>query len=129
MSRSVLLPPAEVTGRPPGAVCELARNPVVPVADYGDVADLAAGAYRLAVHVHLDGRVAGHHVDVAVVDVIVVAAEHVGHHGNRGGRRRGAERQVQNGPQVLLELRGTRALDGPVTAVVRAHGELVDQQP
>ena len=59
----------------------------------------------------------------------VVAAEHVDHHGGRGQGRGGAQRQVQHGPQVLLELRGQRALDGPVAAVVRPHGDLVDQQP
>ena len=68
-------------------------------------------------------------MDVPVVDVPVVAAEHVRHRGGRGGQRGRAERQVEHGPQVLLELRGPRPLDGPVPAVVRAHRELVDQQP
>ena len=68
-------------------------------------------------------------MDVPVVDVRVVAAEHVDHHRGRGGHGRGAERQVEHGPQVLLELGGARPVDGPVAGVVRAHRELVDQQP
>ena len=39
-----------------------------------------------------------------------------------------AQRVVEHGPQVLLELRGPGALDGPVAGVVRPHRQLVDQQ-
>ena len=41
----------------------------------------------------------------------------------------GAERVVEHGAQVLLELGRARALDRPVRRVVRAHRELVHQQP
>ena len=44
-----------------------------------------------------------------------------------GARGRGvAERQVEHGAQVLLELAGDGAVHRPVAAVVRAHRELVD---
>src|SRR5580658_9672111 len=89
----------------------------------GDVADLAAGADRLAVHVDLDGGVGGHDVDVAVVDIAVVAAEDVGHGGNRDGELRRAKRQVEDGPQVLLELRA-RPPARPGSAPVPARARL-----
>ena len=57
-----------------------------------------------------------------------IAAEDVRHGGSGDGQGGRAERQVEDGPQVLLELGGPRALNGPVPAVVRAHGQLVDQQ-
>ena len=38
-----------------------------------------------------------------------------------------AEREVEHGAQVLLELAGGGAVDRPVPAVVRAHGELVHE--
>ena len=37
--------------------------------------------------------------------------------------------QVEDGPQVLLELARHRAVDGPVAGVVRPHRELVDEHP
>ena len=40
-----------------------------------------------------------------------------------------AERPAQDGPQVLLELAGRRALDRPVTGVVDPRCELVGEQP
>jgi hypothetical protein len=54
------------------------------------------------------------------------AAEHVDHDDDGSGHRRRAEGVVEDGAQVLLELAGDGALDGPVAGVVRAHGELVD---
>ena len=48
----------------------------------------------------------------------------------QGARGRGrAQRQVEHGAQVVLELRGDRAVLGPVAGVVRPHRELVDQHP
>ena len=47
-------------------------------------------------------------------------------------RSRGAgepERQVEHRAQVVLELAGHRAVLGPVAGVVRAHRQLVDQDP
>src|SRR5260370_239210 len=81
------------------------------VGEGGDVPDLATGSYVLAVEVDLDARIVSHHVDVAGVDVRVAATQHVGHHDVRRGGRGDAERQVEHGPQVLLELGGTRTLD------------------
>src|SRR6202020_2918211 len=97
------------------------------VTEHGDVADLAAGPDGLAVQVHLYSRVERHHVHVLVVDVRVGAAEQVGHHRVGHGHGGGAQRQVEHGPQVLLELGGGGAVHGPVPRVVRAHGQLVDQ--
>ena len=119
--------------RGPSAGSRRAAGPVAQllgvVAEHGHVADLAAGPDVLAVQVDLHARVERHHVHVLVVDVRVGAAEQVGHHRVRRGHGGGAERQVEHGPQVLLELRGGGAVDGPVAGVVRAHGQLVDQQP
>ena len=56
----------------------------------------------------------------------MVAAEHVDHHRPRRPGPRVAERQVEDGAQVLLELARHGAVDAPVTAVVRAHRQLVD---
>src|SRR3569833_3099935 len=97
------------------------------VAERGHVPDLAAWTDLLAVEVHLHARVVRHHVDVARIDLGIVAAEDVGHHRVRRGRPRVAQRKVEHRAQVLFELRGARALDRPVPGVVRAHGQLVDQ--
>ena len=56
-------------------------------------------------------------------------AEHVAHHGERRDRVGATERVVQHRPQVLLELAGHRPVHRPVAGVVRAHGQLVDDQP
>ena len=45
----------------------------------------------------------------------------------RRARARVAEREVEDGAHVVGELRGDRAVLGPVAGVVRAHGQLVDQ--
>ena len=59
---------------------------------------------------------------------VVRSAEHVRHDHHGRGHRGRAERVVQHRAQVLLELRGARALDRPVGRVVRTHRQLVDQQ-
>jgi hypothetical protein len=98
------------------------------------VAELAAGALALAVPVQLHVRPVRHQVVHPLVEgragpalLAGAPAEHVGHHHDRRGHRRGAQRVVEDGAQVLLELAGPRALDGPVPGVVRPHRELVDQ--
>ena len=49
-------------------------------------------------------------------------------HGAVAGRARRAERHPENRPQVVLELAGGAALDGPVAGVVYARGHLVGDQ-
>src|SRR3954447_27063504 len=106
--------------RPRAHVCSI-------VADGRDVPDLSPWAHVLAVHVDPHAGVVGEAVEVAGVHLGDLATEHV-RHGDPGGGHPGlAERQVQHRTQVLLELAGAGPLDGPVTAVVRAHGQLVDQ--
>src|SRR5215212_6922774 len=82
-----------------------------------DMADLAAGPQLLAVEVHTELRVAGHRVRVAVVEpshVLPRPAEDVDHHRPWRPWRRRAERQVEDGAQVVLELAGHRAVLAPV---------------
>ena len=43
--------------------------------------------------------------------------------------RRRAERPAGDGADVLLELRGLRAVDRPVAGIVHARRDLVDDQP
>src|SRR5438477_10868902 len=50
-------------------------------------------------------------------------------HGAVPERSRGAERQVEDGAQVILELTGGGALDGPVSGVVHARRHLVGDEP
>ena len=57
----------------------------------------------------------------------MLAAQDVGHHRPRRPGARVAQRQVEHGPQVLLELAGDGAVHRPVAAVVRPHGQLVDE--
>src|SRR3712207_9594548 len=91
------------------------------LAQGGHVAELPAATLPLAVPVQLHVRPVRHEV----VDPLVQAwtgpplvgggpAEHVGHDDDRRGHRRGAQRVVEDGAQVLLELAGPRALDGPL---------------
>src|SRR5689334_16795895 len=50
------------------------------------------------------------------------------HHGSAAHQASKAGRQIADRADVLLELRGDRAFDGPVTAVVDARGNLVDHR-
>ena len=93
------------------------------------VAQLAAGTRLLAVHVDLDGRIVREHVEVRVIEVCVVRAQHVHHRGERGQRRGIAQRQVEDRAQVLLELARDGPVLRPVAGVVRAHRQLVDEVP
>ena len=112
----------QVAGGVPGATQD-----VVDIrADAGDVADLPAGHDGLAVEVDARGAVAGEHVLERAGEVGLRAAEHVAHHGDVVAQLGRAERQVEHGTDVVLELAGDRAVDGPVAGVVRAHGQLVD---
>src|SRR3954451_5867337 len=110
-------------GGVPGTLSHLVSIP----AQGRDVTHLSPWAYLFAVHVDPHPRVVREAVQVAGVHVAVVAAQDVGHHDVWRGHRGVTEGKVEHGAQVLLELAGSRALDGPVPAVVRAHGELVDE--
>src|SRR3954468_5845906 len=86
------------------------------------MAHLAAGAgFAFAVEMEVDatfGDEFGPALDVAADEVL--------HHRVAAGEAGDARRQAANGADVLLELRGDRALDGPVAAVVDAGRDLVD---
>src|SRR5256884_4349393 len=86
--------------------------------DHGAVTHLAPGPRLLAVVVQVhplegqQGCACGHLPDE--ID-----------HGAVPERSRGAERQVEDGTQVILELTGGGALDGPLSGVVHARRHLV----
>ena len=99
------------------------------IADDIDVANLAARLVVLAIKVDLRLWVALHDFADALRHGhlrILLSTQHIGHDCNRRQRRGGAERQVQHGAQVLLELRGHATILGPVAGVVWAHRQLVD---
>jgi hypothetical protein len=95
------------------------------VAQRGDVAELAPVPGRLAVQVHVrTGH--GQRVRQRRRRDRVAATDDVDRRDRRRAQLRRAERPVEHRAQVLLELRGLGALDRPVPGVVRAQGELVD---
>ena len=77
---------------------------------------------------NLQPRVAREHVPIGGVEVADVASEDVHHHRVGGASPRVAEGEIEDGPQVILELARDGALDCPVTGVVRPHREFVDEQ-
>src|SRR5579872_109184 len=87
----------------------------------GDVSDLPAGARRLAVKMQVRAR------DLQNAFGGRRRTEHVPHrrHAARGRR---SERQARNRPEVILELAGFGALDGPVARVVDARRNLIHEQ-
>ena len=98
--------------------------------DDGDVAELAARAHLFAVEVDFRsvppgfiGRGEG------TRGLVVGGTQQVDHDGVgiRCAQVGRAEWQVQDGAQVLLELAGDGPIDGPVSGVVGAHGQLVDE--
>ena len=113
-----------------GSIVGNAAGLINVVADDVDVPDFASCLVFLAVEVNLGLWVAFHNFADAVWHRhtgILLRAEDVGHDRNRGQRLSGAERQVQHGPQMLLELGGHAPVLCPVSGVVRAHGQLVDR--
>src|SRR3954471_9146318 len=88
------------------------------------MAHLAAGAgFAFAVEMEVDatfGDEFGPALDVAADEVL--------HHRVAAGEAGDARRQAADGADVLLELRGDRALDGPVAAVVHPRRDLVDDR-
>src|SRR5690606_2842655 len=111
---------SQVSAEPGGRVAGALQGLVEVVAEGVHVSDLAAGPPVLAVQVHLEVRIAGHHVGEPVIEATRVprATEDVDHHGPGRARLRRSQRQVHHGTQVVLELRGDRAVLGPVTGVV-----------
>lgn len=99
------------------------------VPDGGDVAELAAGHGLFAVEVDLgafDGEGLGE--VISRIDELE-SAHHVDGDDGRGGCPGGPEREVEDGTNVVFELGGGGALDGPVSGVVGPGSELVDDQP
>ena len=90
------------------------------------VPDLTARPHLLAVDLDPQPAVPGEAVQQRGRQIADRAPEHVGHHRPAFARTRVAQRQIEHRPQVILELRGVRAVDGPVAGVVRPHGQLVD---
>src|SRR5882762_4601227 len=90
--------------------------------DYGAVAHLAPGPRLLAVVVQVHAlqrqqRCACGHLPDEI------------DHGAVPQRAGGAERQIEDGAQVILELTGGGALDGPVSGVVHARRHLIGDEP
>ena len=88
------------------------------------MAHLPAGPrLALAIEMKMNARLADQPRPVLdfVADQIVHGCRSRGH----GGR---PQRQTANGPDMLLELRGFRAFDRPVTAVVHAGRDFVDHR-
>ena len=113
-----------------GSIVGNAASLINVVADDVNVSDLASSLVILAVEVNLGLWVALHDFANAIWHRhgwILIRTKDVGHDRNRGQRLSGAQRQVQHGPQVLLELGGHAPVLRPVSGVVRAHGQLVDR--
>ena len=85
------------------------------------MAEFAAGARRFAVEMEM--RVA----DGENVGGVGKFADQI-QHGGRSDRVRRAERQTHDGAQMVLELTGERAFDGPVAGVVDARRHFVGEQ-
>src|SRR5262252_3252932 len=121
-----ILSRSQIACRAPGPLSQLVPQRGIP--GHGHVPDLAPRAHLLAVQVHLHTRIGRHHMQVAPVHAGIGTTKDIRHNDLRRDRTGSAQRKVQDGPQVLLELRCRGPLDGPVPAVVRPHGQLVDQQ-
>src|SRR5882672_10065272 len=87
----------------------------------GDVAEFAAGAGGFAVEMEVgvgDGEDFGGFGEFA--DEI--------EHGGMAGESRGAEGHAENGAEMIFELAGDGAFDGPVAGIVDARGHFVGEQ-
>src|SRR5579871_171061 len=93
----------------------------------GEVTHLAAvprGEFSVEVELHAGEGEGGGPVGFAIRPEI---AEEVGH-GRGAMHGGGTKRQSADGAKLLLELAGDAGIHGEVAGVVRARGELVDQQ-
>ena len=94
------------------------------------MADLATRPRLLAVIVHLRGRECRQCRTIALAQRRTGRpAQDVHHHRPAVAASGRPQRQVENRTQVLLELTGRRAVNGPVAGVVRTHRQLIDEQP
>src|SRR6266850_1708925 len=87
----------------------------------GDVAEFAAGAGGLAVEMEVgvgDGEDFGGFGEFA--DEI--------EHGGMAGESRGAEGHAKDGAEMIFELAGDGAFDGPVAGIVDARGHFIGEQ-
>ena len=99
------------------------------VADRRHMADFAAALHILAIQVDLHNRFRSQHNVGLGHQVVDAPTEDVDHDGPRLACLGRTQRQVQHRADVVLELAGMGAVDRPVTGVVRAHRELVDEDP
>ena len=105
---------------PPGIITQNVHMP-----------DLAARALFLAVEVHVGVRDPAEQMVHPLIHAhrrLNGRAEHIGHHRHRCDRAGVTQRVIQHRAQVLFELTGDRPVHGPVTGVVRTHGQLIDHQ-
>ena len=91
----------------------------------GDMTHLATRAYLLAIQLYPEPPVTGEAVQQRGSKIIDAAAEDVRHDRPCLLAAWVTKRKVEDGTQVIFELRGVRAIDRPVARVVRTHCELV----
>jgi len=87
----------------------------------GDVAELAGGARGFAVEVEVGVR---NGEDFSGFGEVADEVEH----GAVAGRSRGTEREAEDGAEVVLELAGDGAFDGPVSGIVDPWSHFVGEQ-
>src|SRR5215213_2864622 len=104
---------------PPSGVVEI-------IAEGGDVTNLASRAHLFAVELHPEPAIPSEAMQQRRWKIIDAAAEDIDHHRPRHSGPRITQGQIEDRAQVVLELRGVRAVDGPVAGVVRPHRQLVD---
>src|SRR5712664_1353423 len=87
----------------------------------GDVAEFAAGARGFAIEVEVG---VGNGEDFSGIGEVADEVEH----GAVAGGSRGAEREAKDGAEMVLELAGDGAFDGPVSGIVDARSHFVDEE-
>ena len=87
----------------------------------GDVAEFAAGAGRFAVEMQVR---AGDGQDFGGGRSFADEIEHGGEAGGFGG----AHRKIEDGAEMVFELAGDGAFNGPVTGIVDARGHFVGEE-
>jgi hypothetical protein len=87
----------------------------------GDVAEFAAGPGRFAVEMEVG---VGDSENFGGIGEIADQIEHGAVAGGAGG----AEREPQDGAEMVLELAGDGAFDGPVAGIVDARGHFVGEE-
>src|SRR5712664_1705680 len=87
----------------------------------GDVAEFAAGAGGLAVEVEVSVR---NGEDFRRFGEVADEIEH----GAVAGGARGAEREAEDGAEMVFELAGDGAFDGPVAGIVDARSHFIGEK-